>query len=181
METRYYNFLRGKINIAPESGFEVLPEDVSSVLKPHQRDSVIWAIRGGRRALFESFGLGKTIQQLEICRMITSKKGGKALIVCPLGVKQEFTEDARNLLGLNIKYIKTRQEAEQAEESILITNYERVRDGDIDPKYFKVTSLDEASVLRSFGSKTYQTFLEKFRGVEYKFVCTATPSPNKYK
>lgn len=181
METRYYNFLRGKINIAPESGFDVLPEDVSSVLKPHQRDSVIWAIRGGRRALFESFGLGKTIQQIEICRIITSKKGGKALIVCPLGVKQEFTEDARNLLGLNIKYIKTRQEAEQAEESILITNYERVRDGDIDPKYFKVTSLDEASVLRSFGSKTYQTFLDKFKGVDYKFVCTATPSPNKYK
>lgn len=177
----YYNFLNGKINIAPESGFIILPEDVSRTLKPHQRDAVIWAIRGGRRALFEDFGLGKTIQQLEICRIITSKKGGKALIVCPLGVKQEFTEDAKNLLNLNIKYVKTREEVEQAEEYILITNYERVRDGDIDPKYFTVTSLDEASVLRSFGSKTYQTFLDKFKGVKYKFACTATPSPNKYK
>jgi len=41
--------------------------------------------------------------------------------------------------------------------------------------------LDEASVLRSYGSKTYQDFLLKFKGVEFKFVCTATPSPNKYK
>ena len=56
-----------------------------------------------------------------------------------------------------------------------------VRDGGIDPKLFKVTSLDEASVLRSYGSKTYQTFLQKFKGVEYKYVATATPSPNKYK
>ena len=181
MNAEYYNFLRGKINIAPESGFIISPEDISPVLKPHQQDAVIWAIRGGRRALFESFGLGKTIQQLEICRIITSKKGGKALVVCPLGVKQEFTEDAKNLLGIDIKYVKTREEAEQAKESILVTNYERVRDGDIDPKYFTVTSLDEASVLRSFGSKTYQTFLDKFKGVKYKFVCTATPSPNKYK
>lgn len=51
----------------------------------------------------------------------------------------------------------------------------------MDPAAFCATALDEASVLRSFGSKTYQTFLDKFRGVKYKLVCTATPSPNKYK
>ena len=60
-------------------------------------------------------------------------------------------------------------------------NYERVRDGDIDPKAFTVCCLDEAAVLRSFGSKTYQTFLDKFKGVRYKLVATATPSPNRYK
>lgn len=36
-------------------------------------------------------------------------------------------------------------------------------------------------MLRSFGSKTYQTFLDKFQGVKYKLVATATPDPNKYK
>jgi DNA modification methylase len=30
-------------------------------------------------------------------------------------------------------------------------------------------------------SPAYQTFLDKFQGVKYKLVCTATPSPNKYK
>ena len=63
----------------------------------------------------------------------------------------------------------------------MITNYERVRDGDIDPSYFAAVSLDEASVLRSFGSKVYQTFIDKFKGVKYKIVATATPSPNRYK
>lgn len=62
-----------------------------------------------------------------------------------------------------------------------ITNYERVRDGNIDPKEFVSVTLDEAAVLRSFGSKTYQTFLQKFKGVKYKLCCTATPDPNKYK
>ena len=69
----------------------------------------------------------------------------------------------------------------QATSRIVLTNYERVRDGDIDPTYFKAVSLDEAAVLRSFGSKTYQTFLQKFKGIPYKLVNTATPSPNKYK
>ncbi len=36
-------------------------------------------------------------------------------------------------------------------------------------------------MLRSFGSKTYQTFLSLFEDVPYKYVCTATPSPNRYK
>ena len=72
-------------------------------------------------------------------------------------------------------------EVKACDSQIVLTNYERVRDGDIDPSYFAATSLDEASVLRSFGSKTYQTFLDKFKNVPYKLVATATPSPNKYK
>jgi len=79
------------------------------------------------------------------------------------------------------EYVRTMAEVKAAAGNILLTNYERVRDGDIDPAYFTATSLDEASVLRSFGSKTYQTFLNLFRGVKYKLVCTATPSPNKFK
>ena len=183
---QYIEFLKSKIEIAPETGLQIdvplIAFEDGTKLKPHQRDAINWAIKGGRRALFESFGLGKTIQQLLICWSILKIEDGKALIVCPLGVKQEFTKDARNKLGFKIKYIKTQEEAEAAPEgSILITNYERVRDGNINPKYFTVTSLDEASVLRSYGSKTYQTFLDKFKGIKYKFVCTATPSPNKYK
>lgn len=177
----YLDFLRSKIVIAPDSGIAITEADVNPVLKPHQRDSVIWAVQGGRRALFEAFGLGKTLIQLEICRIILVRKGGKALIICPLGVKQEFAHDADRFLGMQIEYVKTRAEAAASACAILITNYERVRDGDIDPKDFTVTSLDEASVLRSYGSKTYQDFLLKFQGVPFKFVATATPSPNRFK
>ena len=62
----YQEFLRGKIIVAPDSGIDAKESDVNPILKPHQRDSVLWGVRGGRRALFESFGLGKTVIQLEI-------------------------------------------------------------------------------------------------------------------
>lgn len=178
----YEKFLISKIDIAEQTGFEINDEDVNPILKPHQRDAVKWAVKGGRRALFESFGLGKTVQALEFCRIVTDKIGGKALIVCPLGVKQEFKHDAVELLGIEEpQYVRNMEEVKATDTKILLTNYERVRDGDIDPTYFTATSLDEASVLRSFGSKTYQTFLDKFKGVKYKLVNTATPSPNKFK
>ena len=120
--------------------------------------------------------------QLEWCRIIHAHKGGKMLIVCPLGVKQEFMRDAVTLLHMDAPvYVRNMEEVESAPGWLMITNYERVRDGDIRPDAFAGTSLDEAAVLRSFGSKTYQTFLNKFRGVPYKLVSTATPSPNKYK
>lgn len=178
---KYLEFLKNKMVLAPDSGIEVSESEINPILLPHQRDAVVWALKGGRRALFESFGLGKTIQQLEIIRVITQKEGGRGLIICPLGVRQEFKKDAERLLKIPIKYVRSMEEVEASSETVLITNYERVRDGNIDPRYFKVTSLDEASVLRSYGSKTYQTFLDKFQGIPYKFVCTATPSPNKYK
>lgn len=178
----YESFLHSKIELAPVSGFEVSDDEIKPVLKPHQRDGVKWAIKGGCRALFYAFGLGKTVMQLEYCRLVTKHKGGKALIVLPLGVKQEFTHDAKELLNIPAPiYVRNMKEAREAEGNILCTNYERVRDGDIDPTYFTATSLDEAAVLRSYGSKTYQTFLDKFKGVQYKLVNTATPSPNRYK
>lgn len=181
-EMTYKEFLESKIELAQDSGFEVNPTDINKALKPHQMDAVIWALKGGRRALFESFGLGKTIQEIEFCKQVIDHEGGRALIVLPLGVKQEFTQDAVNVLGYDAPvYCRSMEEVESCNSSIVLTNYERVRDGDIRPDYFVATSLDEASVLRSFGSKTYQTFLDKFKNVPYKLVATATPSPNKYK
>lgn len=178
--TSYMDFLHGKIDIAPETGLNIEPGEVNPALKPHQRDGVLWAVKGGRRALFEAFGLGKTVQELEFCRLVTKHRGGRALIVMPLEVRGEFMRDAVNLLGMEPpRYIRHMGEA--GETGLYITNYERVRDGDIDPRGFTGTSLDEASVLRSFGSKTYQTFLEKFKGVPFKLVATATPAPNRYK
>lgn len=182
MDKLYRQFLESKVVNAPKSGIEISSAEINPVLKPHQRDAVQWAVAGGRRALFEAFGLGKSIQQLEWCRIITEHIKKPALIICPLGVKQEFVHDAIELLHMKApEYVRNMEEIRNYNGQIMITNYERVRDGDIDPLYFSAVSLDEASVLRSFGSKTYQTFLNKFQGVKYKLVATATPSPNRYK
>ena len=176
----YIEFLKSKVAIAPSSGFE--PANINKALFPHQRDSVRWACKGGRRAIFAAFGNGKTVMGLECAHQCAVHSGKQSLIICPLGVKQEFAHDAEKLLGYRRPvYVRNQAEIETCDSEILITNYERVRDGDIDVTYFGCTVLDEAAVLRSFGSKTYQTFLEKFKGVQYKFVLTATPDPNKFK
>lgn len=204
MTASYDQFLRSKIKMAPRSGFDISQVEINPLLSGHQKAAVHWAVAGGRRALFEAFGLGKTMQQIEIVRLILSYAGGRGLIVAPLGVRQEFTRDAHTLAtgehpnvsdeqrdqlaawidkmpgrAPSIRFIRSVDEAE--ETGIYLTNYETVRDGKIDPADFTVTSLDEASVLRSFGSKTYQTFLDLFQAVAYRFVATATPSPNRYK
>lgn len=173
----YMEFVADKRTHAPHSGFD--PGDsVSSVLFPHQRDIVRWAVLGGRRAIFAAFGLGKSLMQLEIMHLIGDHEGGKQLIICPLGVRQEFKRDAQ-LLGLEPVFVRRSEEV--AGDGLYLTNYESVRDGRLDPSLFNAVSLDEASVLRSFGSKTYQTFLTLFDQVPYRFVATATPSPNRYK
>ena len=104
----YEAFLRSKIPPSAECGFPCEPSEVNPICKPHQKDGICWAVRRGRAALFEAFGLGKTIQQLEFCRLILAKVAAarkqeelfpfcRALIVAPLGVRQEFKHDAEML------------------------------------------------------------------------------------
>lgn len=53
MKESYMDFLKSKMVIAPKSGIPINREEISDVLKPHQRDAVYWAVVGGRRALEE--------------------------------------------------------------------------------------------------------------------------------
>lgn len=182
MERRqeYLKFLRRKIPQAEQAGFQP-PTAPHDSLFPHQCDIALWAVTGGRRAIFAQFGLGKTRIHLQIALWVTQHTGGRYLIVAPLGVRQEFTQSDGPALGLQIEYVRTNEEVQASTARILITNYERVRDGDIDVSQFAGAGLDESSVLRSFGSKTYQNFLSLFKAVPYRYVLTATPSPNRYK
>ena len=176
----YVAFLQEKTPIASFDGFDIEDCDIHPILKPHQRACVKWAVKGGNRALFEAFGLGKSVQQVEVVRIIMAMAGGLGLIVCPLGVRQEFRRDAA-MLGVETQFIRRTDEIDSEFKGIYLTNYESVRDGRLDPRLFAVVSLDEASILRSYGSKTFQEFLPLFEGVKHKFVATATPSPNRYK
>jgi SNF2 family DNA or RNA helicase len=195
---KYDAFIKSKVRLATTDGFTVDDSEINPILKPHQRAVVRWAVEGGKRALFESFGLGKTVQQLEILRIILKKLDTnplepthRALIVAPLGVRQEFKRDAE-MLGIRLSFVRKTNEVNGA--GIFITNYESVRDGKLDPLLFDAVSLDEASVLRGFGgTKTFREFMAIFagdrktmnertftKGVKYRFVATATPSPNEY-
>jgi hypothetical protein len=189
----YRAFLEAKIRMAESFGFDIEPSEVNPKLKPHQIAIVVWAVAGGRRAIFCAFGLGKTVIQLETVRITRARAGGMAIIVIPLGVRQEFIRDAE-MLGIKVKFVRSIEECDDP-EGIYLTNYETVRDGKLDPRHFSVASLDEAACLRGFGgTKTFREFMAIFAGddrrdmnnriagdgVRYRFVATATPSPNEY-
>ena len=196
----YDQFLKSKVRLAKKQGFDIPCDDVNPLLKPHQQAIVRWMVQGGRRACFAAFGLGKSIIQLETVRLTLKQTGGRGLIVVPLNVRQEFINDAKTVLGWPDaelpRFIRRLEEA--GETGIYLTNYETVRDGKLDPVEFTVASLDEASILRGFGgTKTFREIMRLFTGeggptattrnhrtdgkmVNYRFVATATPSPNEY-
>lgn len=192
---QYEDFIKSKIVTAPRMGFDVAPDQMNPRMKPHCRAIVPWLLSGGRRALFSAFGLHKTVMQLEAVRLAAEHVGGRGLIVVPLGVRQEFRRDAVERLGWSEppKFIRSISEA--GPTGVYLTNYETVRDGKLDPREFQAASLDEASVLRGFGgTKTFREFMALFagddrrdlsnriksEGIRFRFVATATPSPNDY-
>jgi len=201
----YVEFLKRKVTVAPQAGFPCAPEEVNPILPPHARDIVCWAVRLGRAGIFTSFGLHKTTIQIEIVRLVLEKSGGsRGLIALPLGVRQEFRRDAyllatgehekisdqqRDQLRAwlkdrpdripRVKFIRDNLQA--FGRGIYLTNYESIREKKLDPSGFDVASNDEASNLRSFGSKTFGEMLfGPMQKVPYRFVATATPSPNEY-
>lgn len=200
----YYEFLKGKMELAPDAGFKPKSRPHKR-LKPHQKDAVKWAIAKGRAAIFASFGLGKSTMQLQLMKWVHEHTGKKVLIVAPLGVRQEFTRNDGPAMGMKVVYCRTDAEVAAADTPYIITNYERVRDcarniaysqgrewaeiyaapaiadNGISLGQFGGCTLDEASFLRSFGSLTTQTFFTIFKCIPYRFVATATPSPNEYK
>lgn len=182
--SQYNEFLRNKIKLAQRKGFDVPLDQIHPGLKPHTRDIVRWALAGGQRAIFASFGLHKTSTNLEVMRQIGIHRPGLRGIVAPLGVRQEFSrEAAKRFVGeqaIDLRFVRTDAEIDDP-ATIYMTNYESVREGKIDVSKWRAAGLDEASVLRSYGSKTYQEFLPLFERVEFKFVYTATPSPNRFK
>lgn len=178
----YEEFVAAKVTFDQTYGHRVDVDQVNPALLPHQRDLAVWAVAGGRRAIFAAFGLGKSVIQLEVLRLtLAAARGERALIVCPLRVQDEFRADATTVLGWDEAPRFVRFDAQVDGPGIYLTNYESIRDGRLDPGLFDAVSLDEASILRSFGSKTYQTFLTLFEAVPYRFVATATPSPNRFK
>jgi hypothetical protein len=179
---RYQAFLEAKVCTAQARGFEVSPDEVSPHVKPHVRAIVPWLVRLGRAACFSSFGLQKTTTQLEAVRLTLERTGGRALIVCPLGVRREFLRDAVETLRWPSAPHWIRSTSEAQERGINLTNWESVREGKIDPRAFQVASFDEADALRSFGSKTFSEVVVTggWNEIPFRYVASATPDPNDY-
>jgi len=128
----YYRWIgENKIDIHSGDGFNVDKADLHPSLFPHQVDTVQWMLARGKAMNASSFGLGKTRIACECLRQIHLRTGGKTLIVAPLGVRHQFVVKDGPAMGMRIQYVRTDAEAMAADTPYLITNYERVREGDI--------------------------------------------------
>lgn len=173
----YQDFLKSKIVVSKEYGRNDIEFDINPILFEHQRDIVKWSLQGGRRAIFAAFGLGKTFMQLELAKNVIKITNKPFLICLPLGVRGEFIRDASKL-GLECTYIT--DSSQITGNNIYLTNYDRVRMGNFDAKLFGGCSFDEASILRSLDTQTVDYVLKNFKEIEYRYVCTATPTPNSF-
>jgi hypothetical protein len=181
--TDYYRFLESKIAVGQARGVRLDADSLHPSTKPHQRDAIEWALRNGHGLIAASFGLGKTHILSEIARAIHESTGKRFLIVCPLGVRTQFTVKDGPRLGVDWQYVRTDAEAAAATSPYLITNYERVRDGDLDPRKLDLAGagLDEGNIMGNLGTKTQEVFADLFADVPYRYVATATPAPNEYR
>ena len=177
----YTEFLESKIVVAKEYGTNTLKSEINKKLLDHQKEIVKWSIAGGRRAIFASFGLGKTIIQLEIAKKIIEITQKPFLICMPLGVIGEFKDDLNFLYPeMQLKYITDDDHIINYDNIIYCTNYERIRKGDVKSDKFGGVSFDEASILRNLKTETTNYVLNNFSNINYRFVATATPTPNDY-
>lgn len=183
MNQDYIDFLRSKAQLKTGSGLDA--GEMHPSLFPHQRDIIKWALARGKGLIAAKFGLGKSRMQIEILRQVHIKTGRKVLVICPLGVKHQFIHEDGPAMGVKFAYVGNDDEALDADTPYLITNYERVRDGQISEGFLQSEiagiCLDEGAILGNLGTKTQQEFSRILSAIPYRWVATATPAPNDYR
>lgn len=133
-----------------------------------------YAIKKGRCAIFLDTGLGKTIIELVIARNYNIKTNKPVLIITPLAVAFQFIKEAAKFGIDDIEYSKDGKYTKK----IVVCNYERLIN--FNSSDFDCVILDESSILKNFDGATKQLITFFLRKVKYRFLATATPSPNDY-
>jgi superfamily II DNA or RNA helicase len=131
-------------------------------------------ISKGRYADFIDTGLGKTLIELTVAYNYILATNKPVLIITPLAVAFQFIKEAAKFGIDDIEYSKDGKYSKK----IIICNYERLH-------YFNSTDfdcviLDESSILKNFEGAIKQEVTNFLRKVKYRFLFTATPSPNDY-
>jgi DNA modification methylase len=179
----YFEFLKRKVQLSGGSGLKTV--EMHESLFPHQRDIVAWALQRGKALIAAKFGLGKSRMQIELIRQVHAHTGRRVLVICPLGVKHQFIHEDGPAMGVRFAYIGNDEQGLNADTPFLITNYERVRDGQISEGFLQSeiagVCLDEGAILGNLGTKTQQEFSRILSTIPYRWVATATPAPNDYR
>ena len=168
----YSEFLESKKHSIENFGIE--PISIQDSLFDFQKYVSKYAIKKGRCAVFLDTGLGKTIIELTIAKNYVESTNKPVLIITPLAVAFQFIKEAEKFGIDNIEYSKNGKYTKK----IVICNYERLNHFNYSD--FDCVILDESSILKNFDGAIKQEVTNFLRKVKYRFLFTATPSPNDY-
>jgi hypothetical protein len=132
------------------------------------------SVRKGRIGVFADTGLGKTLIQLACAYNVVLKTNGRVLILTPLAVAFQFIAEAEKIGIDEIEHSKDGTFTKK----IVVCNYERLHL--FNPDDFQCVMLDESSILKNFAGKTKDQILAFIKRVPFRFLSTATPSPNDF-
>lgn len=168
----YLKFLESKRHRLNGCGFEA--SFIPNIAFDFQEHVIRKTVLKGRYATFLDTGLGKTLIQLSIAQNIVEKTNGRVLILTPLAVSFQFLQEAEKI---GIDSIEQSRDGKHSKK-IIVANYERLHI--FNPSDFDAVLLDESSILKNFQGATRDEIVAFIKKVQYRFLATATPSPNDF-
>lgn len=170
--SRYREFIAGKRHSTGEYGFD--PSWMPDGAFDFQEHIIRKAVRKGRMGIFADTGLGKTLIQVATAENVVRHTNGRVLILTPLAVAFQFIDEASRIGVDDIAHSKDGR----LSKKITVCNYERLHL--LNPDDFVCVMLDESSILKNFAGKTRDKIVAFIKRVPYRFLSTATPSPNDF-
>lgn len=169
---RYLEFLESKKHSQIDYGIKAL--FMPDTMFDFQKYVAEKSIKKGRCADFLDTGTGKTIIELVTAVNYINHTNKPVLIITPLAVAFQFIKEAEKFGIDDISYSKDGN----YKTKIVICNYERLHH--FNANHFDCVILDESSILKNFDGATKQAVTSFMKKVKYRYLFTATPSPNDY-
>lgn len=168
----YEEFIKQKQHSAQNYGID--PGWLPGGMFDYQKHVTEYAIKKGRAAIFLDTGLGKTLIELTIAVNYARHSNKPVLIITPLAVAFQFIKEAEKFGIDDVMYSKDGRYTTK----IVVCNYERL--DKFNSTDFDCVILDESSILKNFDGAIKAHITSFIKKVKYRFLFTATPSPNDY-
>lgn len=172
MTTTYDEFIYSKTHSNIDYGIKPLwiPDNMFDFQKFVTEKTIL----KGRFADFLDTGLGKTFISLVVAANYVRRFNKPVLILTPLAVAFQFLDQAA-IFGIDdVSYCKDGK----YKTKIVIANYERLHY--FNQHDFFCVICDESSILKNEEGQTRNDVNAFMRKIEYRYLFTATPSPNDY-
>lgn len=168
----YDEFLQTKKHISQNNGIDT--NYTHDLMFDFQKYVLDYAVKKGRCAVFLDTGLGKTLIELAIAKNYVQHTNKRVLIICPLAVAFQFVKESEKFGIDDVSYSKDGK----LKSKIVVCNYERL--DKFNSNDFDCVILDESSILKNFDGAIKNQITNFLKKVKYRFLFTATPSPNDY-